>query len=156
METKNKLRYLVIYLLFFYVFTGIVYFLMSKKNINRKDFLINDNFFYVDKNLKNSPCDKTLFGEPLDSKNDFIKVNFFCDYKRNSKNTLSLLVLKERRVLDVINEISRINNFKLENYKCFYEGKLINNFSQRVESNKRIDCLAEGLKITDFYHDENN
>lgn len=156
METKNKLTFLIIYLIVFYLTVALVYFLMNKKNVYRKDFVVDDNFFYINSGLNNSPCDKTLFGEPLDSKNDFIKINFFCDYKRNSKNTLSLLVLKERRVLDVINEISRINNFKLENYKCFYEGRLVNNFNQRIESNKRIDCLAEGLKITDFYQDENN
>lgn len=151
---KSRIRFLFIFVVIFYLLVFIGWIIANKKFINRKEYVSNEELFF-EKHIKNDACTKTIYGEPLRAGNNLIRINFYCDKNRSSKNILSLNIFQNKNVASVIEEICRINNFKLEdNFKCYFEGKIINNFKQEVISGKTIDCLSPNIKISDIYKDE--
>lgn len=151
---RSRISFLFIFIVIFYLVVMSVFLITNKKFINRKEYIPNEGLFFKEE-IKNNACSKTVYGEPLGAENNFIKVNFYCDKNRSSKNTLSLNVLKNKNVEDVIKEVGRINDFKLENnFKCYFEGKIINDFKQKIITGKTIDCLSPNIKISDIYKNE--
>lgn len=148
---RKRITFLVVFIFVFYLLAFLFLAFISKGTFNRGWYSLRQGLFLSQK-TKNGICDQELYGEPLDSTNNFIKINFYCDKDKSSKNTISLNVIKTKNMSGVIEEISRINNFEMDdNFDCYLERMVIEDWNQSIVSGKTIDCLAPGMKITDIY-----
>ncbi len=151
---KNRIRFLVFFVLIFYLIVFLFLIIIFPKKNNEKLYKPGYDLFFR-YGVKNGICDQELYGEPLESDNNFVKINFYCDNGKSSKNTISLNVLDVRSIENIIQEISRINNFELDNsFNCYLEGNLINNKDKIVVSGETIDCLSPKIEIRDIYKNE--
>lgn len=148
---KNRIKFLATFTVVFCVLTTLGFLIANQKFPDRNNYFLEDELLFG-QHSKGDACSKSLYNDPIRAGNNYVKVNFYCEGDRSSKNTISLNVIKEKTVKSVLSEITRINSFELEDdFRCYIERKIIQNFDQEVFPEKTIDCLAPDIKINDIY-----
>lgn len=152
MDNKRKIIFIFEYLVIFYLILTIIFLFFRSKNILTNQVKLQDSLLYNYRVIGSDVCSRSIYGEPLMTTTDFVKVNFYCDNNQRSTNTIALDVLSNRKVGAAIDEVLRILQQKMPvNFKCFYEGKAVVNNEETVLPGKRIDCLAPQLDIQNVY-----
>lgn len=105
---------------------------IKKNNFNQKslDYLINSVSTYRDKT--DDMCKYSLYGDPKNVGNNWIKLKFECGNDKQVISTLALVNIANYSFEEIINEYLRIINFEKndwieQNWKCFYDGKEVEN-----------------------------
>jgi len=128
-------RLLGIWLLLFY---GVLLVLFMKlddikeNNFNQEnlDFLISSVSNYRDKT--DDMCKYSLYGDPKNVGDNWIKLIFDCGSGRSVISTLALVNINNYSFEEIISEYLRIINFDKKDWieqkwRCFYDGKEIEN-----------------------------
>lgn len=107
------------------------------------------------------PCFYSIFGDPVNSGNNYLKINLYCGNGKKSTNTLSIKAIKDKTIRGAIRELGRVNGFdvliknneiislgKLQSseYKkwyCFIDGEIIKDIGLQVPKGKTLECFWE-------------
>ena len=117
---------------------------IKKNNFNQEslDYLINSVSVYRDKT--DDLCKYSLYGDPKNVGDNWIKLKFECGNGKQVISTLALVNIDNYSFEEIINEYLKIINFdksdwKKQNWKCFYDGKEIENQTELKET-LTINC----------------
>jgi hypothetical protein len=107
------------------------------------------------------PCFYSIFGDPVNSGNSYLKISLYCGNRKKSINTLSLEAIKDKTVRGAIRELGRVNGFdvliknnkiislgKLQSsdhkkWYCFIDGKIIKDTGLQAPKGKTLECFWE-------------
>lgn len=143
----RTIKLLGVWFVLFYGILLIVFLKLSdikKNNFNQKnlDFLINGISAYRDKT--DDMCKYSLYGDPKNVGDNWIKLIFECGNGKQVISTLALVNINNYSFEEIINEYLRIINFEKndwieQNWKCFYDGKEVENQTV-LKKTITIDC----------------
>jgi len=152
MNRGSFIKFLLFYLTIFYALVFVAFGLL--KNYQNKN--------YSEENLENllsgyarwrdktdDPCKYAIVGDPINSGEDYVKVNFYCG-DRKSMNSFSLKTMKKNKTYkNILEEIARINGFESQvildpssQWICYTGNKRIDDYSIKVQKKSTIDCLS--------------
>lgn len=131
MET---VRHLGLWIVLFYGLLVIVFIMLKKVQVasfnqENLDYLISGISRYRDKT--DDLCKYTLYGDPKNVGNNWIKFRFSCGEDRNVISTMALVNIKDYSFDQVLGEYLRVINFDKsewirQNWKCFYDNMEVN------------------------------
>lgn len=153
MNTKSLIKFLSLYFFVFYFLVFIVFSFLKnhqKKNYSEENLenLLTGYARWRDKT--DDPCKYAIAGDPINSGDDYVKVNFHCG-KKTSTNSFSLRTMKKNKTYEnILKEIARINGFDdqiilapTSRWICYTGDKKIDDYSIEVHKKETIDCSLD-------------
>jgi len=159
---KKIVKEILVYLLIFYSISFLViFFLKNHYSKNFSPLQIEEMITNISRfrNKTDNPCLYSIAGDPVNSMNDYLKVNLYCNEKEKSLNTLSLKAVKDKTIEGVIREIGRVNGFrvitqegqllslgalergKYKKWYCFIDGNPIKTIKLQIPKGKTLECF---------------
>jgi len=126
------------------------------------DRMMKSTSIYRDKT--DNPCLYSIFGDPIDAGEKYVKVILNCADGTRSTNTIDLRAIEGDTWLDLLIELGRINGFdvimknnsliigkstigdELVRWNCFLGSRKIADFSESVTQRSEISCRPEVIK----------
>ena len=130
--------FVIIYLI---VFGGLMVFRNKNFSDKKLEYLIespNENI-----SLTNDPCDFYVGGNPTEPDKKNIKLLFICSDGREARNMLGWAGIENKTVGGVIEEVAKVNRIDIEilrTWKCDVDGKVVENWNEKIVNDSLIKC----------------
>jgi hypothetical protein len=146
----NFIKFIFVYLVVFYSLAGVMFLGLKshfKQNFSegKLEKMISAKSAW--REMTTDLCNFQIYGDPVDAGKAYVKVNFECADGRSSKNTLSLIAIKDKTFEGIMTEFARIIGFdpkivtdKGSVWKCSIDNQEVVDRKMLINEQATINC----------------
>lgn len=146
----SLIKFIFVYLAVFYTLAGVMFWglkLHFRQNFSEEKLEKMISAKSAWREMTIDLCNFQIYGDPVDAGKAYVKINFECADGRSSKNTLSLIAIKDKTYEGIMAEFARIIGFDPETvmgkdsaWKCSIDNREVVDKKMLISEQSTINC----------------